>query len=229
MTTEKISGGYILLARKLLNSEIMEKPLLFLKMWIWMLLQASFKDHGDLKRGQFFTSIEKMRNAFSYKIGYRIQRPTSKEIRTAYDFLTKGGMTVIMKVTHGVVITILNYDLYQDFLNYEGHNEGHSEGTRRGTIPRKKENTGNIYNQPALQILAYLNEKTGRKYRDASHIASRLQDGGTIDDCRKIIDTKLRDPFFIENPKHLNPVTLFRKSHWDAYLNETQEVKNSSW
>ena len=45
-----IQGGCILLARKMLKSGIMEKPPLFLKAWVWMLMQASFKDHGNLKR-----------------------------------------------------------------------------------------------------------------------------------------------------------------------------------
>ncbi|MHB9098538.1 MAG: conserved phage C-terminal domain-containing protein, partial [Syntrophales bacterium] len=48
----------------------------------------------------------------------------------------------------------------------------------------------------------------------------RLKDGGSLADCRKIIDTKMQDPYFQANPKYLNPRTLFRSSHWDLYLNE---------
>jgi hypothetical protein len=144
MTVALIPGGYILLARRLTDSGIMNKPSLFMKMWIWMLLQASFKDHGNLKRGQFFTSIDRMRESFSYKIGYRIIKPSIKEIRAAYDFLTKGTMIGITKVTHGMLITIINYELYQNFLNYEGHAEGHSESSTQGTILRKKGKERNI-------------------------------------------------------------------------------------
>jgi uncharacterized phage protein (TIGR02220 family) len=87
-----------------------------------------------------------------------------------------------------------------------------------------------IYRQDAQTVLDYLNEKTGKRYRDTSFIESRLKDGGTVDDCRKIINTKMQDPYFKENPKYLNPRTLFRQSHWDQYLNETPpEVKNPSW
>lgn len=234
MTAALIPGGYILVARKLLESGIMEKPPLYAKMWLWMLLQASWKDHGMLKRGQFFTSIDRMRDAFSYKIGYRVIRPSAKEIRSAYDFLTKGAMIGTAKVTHGMIITILNYDLYQDALNYEGHTEGHDEGTPRGTILRKKEKERNIYRENALAVLSYLNEKTGKRYRDTGFIEARLEDGGTVDDCRKIIDVKLRDPHFKANPRFLNPQTLFRKIHWDTYVNEAMEAKasgrwGSSW
>jgi hypothetical protein len=138
MTQEQIRGGYILLAKKLLKSGIMEKPPLYLKLWIWMLMQASFKDHGNLKRGQFFTSYQRMCNAMAYKIGYRPNKPSVKEIRGVTKFLTKALMIVTTKVTHGMLITILNYDYYQSFQNYEGHNEGQTQGHNEGTILRKK-------------------------------------------------------------------------------------------
>lgn len=139
MSEAKIQGGYIILARKLLRSEIMEKPPLYLKLFVWMLLQASHTEHGKLKRGQLFTSLEKMRKAMAWKIGYRAVMPTLKEIRCAYESLTKGKMIGITKVTHGMVITILNYDFYQDWKNYEGHDEGTVDGrilTKKGNKER---------------------------------------------------------------------------------------------
>jgi len=147
MIQEHIPGGFILLSRKLLDSGIMQKPPLYSKLWIWMLLQASHSDHRDLKRGQFFTSLQRMRRAMSFKIGYRTERPTVKEIRCVCDFLTKGNTIVTTKVTHGMVITIINYEQYQDWRNYEGHNEGNYEGKGRGTIPTKKGN------KPLLKFL----------------------------------------------------------------------------
>lgn len=129
----KINGGYIIVARKILDSEIMEKPPLYSKLWLWMLNQAKFKSGGNnLKRGQFKTSINEMREAVSWKVGYRKVLPTSKEIRRAYEWLTKGLMVGTTKVTGGMIITILNYDKYQNQKNYEGHSEGHSERTAKG-------------------------------------------------------------------------------------------------
>ncbi len=80
---------------------------------------------------------------------------------------------------------------------------------------------------PALGVLSYLNEKTGRHYRDTSHLEARLKGGATPQECKAVIDKKLKDEYFIKNPKYLNPETLFRKSHWDKYLNEPLEVKPS--
>jgi len=137
--SEKIQGGCILLARKILKSGIMEKPPLYLKNWIWMLMQASFKEHGNLKRGQFFTSYQRMCDAMAYKVGYRTVKPTLKEMRGVTKFLTKALMIVITKVIHGMVITILNYDYYQSLINYEGHNEGQGKGHNEGTILTRRE------------------------------------------------------------------------------------------
>lgn len=74
-------------------------------------------------------------------------------------------------------------------------------------------------------VLEYLNKKTGRAfrlktkpYRDT--IRARFNEGNTPDDCKEVIDKKAADPFFQQNPKHLNPVTLFRPGNFDRYLNE---------
>ena len=43
---------------------------MFLKLWVWMMLQASYKDHGHPKRGQFFTRLKNIQKAMSYKVGF---------------------------------------------------------------------------------------------------------------------------------------------------------------
>ncbi len=75
----------------------------------------------------------------------------------------------------------------------------------------------------ALDVLSYLNEKTGKNFSNTDEIKARLRGGGTVEQCKRIIDTKWQDPHFQETPKYFNPVTLFRKKHWDVYLNERPE------
>lgn len=70
----------------------------------------------------------------AWKVGYRTETLTFKQVRGVYDFLTKGNMIVTTKGTRGMVVTICNYDTYQTLSNYEGHNEGHNEGKVEGTI-----------------------------------------------------------------------------------------------
>ena len=42
--------GYIKLSRRLLSSDIWFKPPLYLKVWIYLLCQASHQDYGTLRR-----------------------------------------------------------------------------------------------------------------------------------------------------------------------------------
>jgi uncharacterized phage protein (TIGR02220 family) len=76
------------------------------------------------------------------------------------------------------------------------------------------------------EIIFYLNEKAGRNYLAESAsikdiIAPRLKEGRTVDEFKKIIDLKVAkwggDP---KMDDFLRPSTLFRKSHFDEYLNE---------
>ena len=122
-----MNRGYFFIARKMFLSWLMEKPSLFFKLWLWMLNEANFKDRGSLKRGQFITSVNGMREAMSHMVGYRKVTPTVGQIRSAYEAFTRRKMISITKTTRGMVVTILNYDHYQSPTNYELHSEARGE------------------------------------------------------------------------------------------------------
>lgn len=89
--------------------------------------------------------------------------------------------------------------------------------------PKKyKRKKDNIYSD----IIAYLNEKAGRKYSakvktTQEMINGRIAEGRTVEDFYQVIDTKcvqwLDDP---KMSKYLRPQTLFRPGNFDKYLNE---------
>ncbi|WP_428567048.1 MAG: hypothetical protein ACP59X_07250 [Solidesulfovibrio sp. DCME] len=120
-------GGFVLLARRTLESALMAMNPLAFKLFFWMILKANFKDRDKLKRGQLLTTIEEMREAGSYLIGYRKQKPSRDQIRSCYEALAKATMIATARTTRGMVITVLNYDKYQDFSAYEVHSEPHGE------------------------------------------------------------------------------------------------------
>ena len=78
----------------------------------------------------------------------------------------------------------------------------------------------------ATEVIDYLNTKTGSSYRATTEanikpIRARLNDGFTVEDCKKVIDTKSGQ--WLNNPdmvKYLRPATLFSPSKFDGYLNE---------
>lgn len=77
---------------------------------------------------------------------------------------------------------------------------------------------------PYSEIIAYLNEKTGKHFRNVDStrklIHARFAEGFTFDDFKRVIDNKcarwLHDPKMSE---YLRPSTLFG-TKFDAYLNE---------
>ena len=78
----------------------------------------------------------------------------------------------------------------------------------------------------AGEVIDYLNIRTGSSYRATTEanikpIRARLNDGFTVEDCKKVIDTKSGQ--WLNNPdmvKYLRPATLFSPSKFEGYLNE---------
>ena len=76
-----------------------------------------------------------------------------------------------------------------------------------------------------IEIIKYLNEKTGKEFRHSSQatvrlIEARLNEGYTIDDFRKVIDNKAAEWKGTEQEQYLRPETLFAPSHFESYLNQ---------
>ncbi|RDU35472.1 hypothetical protein DRW41_17175 [Neobacillus piezotolerans] len=177
MSNPKIPGGYIIVSRKIVESEIWGKPPLYLKVWIYLLTLAQHANYKNLKRGQLITSVPDIVEACKWKVGYRTERPTEKEVRGVINWLrklgegehegpTKGTMISTTKVTHGFLINIDNYSFYQDPKNYEGHSEGNSEGF---TKDERKEEQGHNINKNVK------NEKNEKKKDYSLQIANLRQ------------------------------------------------------
>lgn len=146
-------NGYILVSRGVVESGIWRKPHLYLKVWVWLLCNAQFKKYKNLERGQVFTSVEEIRQACSYYVGYRKEAPTKKQIRDVLQWLrnpcektlgrdcetsTAESMIETTKVTHGIVITICNFNKYQDPDLYEGDIGSKCEQAAGGTTKRQR-------------------------------------------------------------------------------------------
>lgn len=127
-----IPGGFILLSRQLLESEIFSKPPHYLKLWVWMLMKARWQDGNSLKRGQLLTCIAEMQDLGIHKIGNRdVGRFTADQVRSAYGFLVQSGAITVSKTTRGLIISIMKYDTYQTPESYEPH-----------TVPNPARDTG---------------------------------------------------------------------------------------
>lgn len=113
-----IPGGCIYLARKMLASDLMDQSPLVMKLWVWLLLKANWKDRDKLKRGQLVTTITEMQEAMSHHSGWRKISPTPDQIRSAYGTLKLTARITVQRTTRGMVVTVLNYECFQDISAY---------------------------------------------------------------------------------------------------------------
>ncbi|HFI0640997.1 TPA: phage replisome organizer N-terminal domain-containing protein [Streptococcus suis] len=83
----------------------------------------------------------------------------------------------------------------------------------------------NPKNYPIYIPIQYLNQETGHAYKFiATHtkfIQARYKDGYTLEDFKKVIDTKVAQwKNNSQMAQYLRPKTLFSPSNFDSYLNE---------
>ncbi len=139
--------GFILLARKLASRDGWPVQLRaeHFKFMVLLLLRARWRG-GDylapdgavikIKRGQYASSVRRMADEF--KLSYAKCR-SAMSILEGVGFLTR-------KVTHRItVLTICNYDRYQDIKNYVDAigDASSTQGSRKGRALKKESNAGN--------------------------------------------------------------------------------------
>lgn len=145
----KIEGGYILISRQVIESEIWEKPPLYFKVWMYLLARAQYKSYKGLERGEVLVSIPELIDACSWRVGYRIEKPTKAQIfnilewlrnshEDEYEDTTSEPMISTTKTTRGMVVKVLNYCVYQDPSNYEHNNVHNDEGGTSTTSPQRQ-------------------------------------------------------------------------------------------
>lgn len=89
----------------------------------------------------------------------------------------------------------------------------------------------NGYKDQAIEVINFLNEKTGRNFRGVEangrptasleQIIARLRSGATVQDCKTVIARKHRDWAGKEEMQpYLRPETLFGRKKFESYLGE---------
>lgn len=79
-------------------------------------------------------------------------------------------------------------------------------------------------NELAKEIIDYLNQKVGTKFKHTTaetkkHINGRIDDGYTLDDFKTVIDKKYAEWYGTEMQQYLRPSTLFSPTNFENYLN----------
>jgi uncharacterized phage protein (TIGR02220 family) len=108
--------------------------------------------------------------------------------------------------------------------------------TTTNTILKPILNNTNISNV-VLDVIELLNSLTNKKYRadekssNYNFISARIKDGYSVDDLKRVTESKVRQ--WINDSKmkeYLRPSTLFNKTNFENYINESHivEVKKES-
>ena len=91
------------------------------------------------------------------------------------------------------------------------------------TLSKKKEKDNNIYSL----VIDYLNKKANTNYRASTKntqnfINARVSEGYTVEDFKKVIDSKSKEWLNTDFEKYLRPATLFG-TKFENYLNEANK------
>ena len=126
------------------------------------------------------------------------------------------------------LITIINYDKYQDKdikTNIKRTSNEHQTNTSKESKELKNKSNGLVGN-----VIEYLNQRTGKSFKPNSSktqnlILARKNEGFTLENFKTVIDIKSESWSKDSNMgKYLRPETLFG-TKFESYLNEKQENK----
>ncbi|HPC95241.1 MAG TPA: hypothetical protein PLU87_09875 [Sedimentisphaerales bacterium] len=123
MTHEKrfIPGGYILYPRQFL-ALLEGTPLLDRAIWTWLNCRANHRatgTRGRMRPGQLVTTLDDIVGAMRWHHGYVVKQPGRHMIRRALARLAGRRLIVTRRTTRGLVITICDYETYQNPACYE--------------------------------------------------------------------------------------------------------------
>ena len=175
--------GWISLHRKFLSWEWFDKPEM-VQLFIWLLLNANYADtkwQGKvIKRGQMLTTTPKIMEAL---------RLTEQQTRTCIGRLKSTGEITCNSTNKYTIITICNYDRYQDDnFTSNGQNNGQSN-----TPATDKQRTNN---GPLYDICTVNNNKTIKQVNNNISLCNDILDAHTREDKERDIIFKI---FFLKN------------------------------
>jgi len=242
---KKINGGATLWARQTIDSDIFyNKPDVWFKIWFYLVSKAKYKDENQFKRGSCFLKYDWIMD----KTG-----ATYNQVKHCLEYLKSARQIATRKKTRGMLVTVINYDLYQTLDNYyyeESHTKrkmkGKQKENRSHTILKNDKNVKNkkditkVISSVGLKpnyvlIISYLNKKIGSNFDPKNKstmelIRARFNEGRTVKDFITVIDKKI-DTWLTDDKmnKYLRPSTLFNRTKFENYLNEPEPDKYSKY
>lgn len=141
--------------------------------------------------------------------------------------MDEGLITKQEKVTNGVKFCEYKSEYHSTKFN-GGIKQSLMGGIKQSLTNNKdidnKDNNKDKYIAEVTEIIDYLNTQTGKRYRAESaqskHIRARLSEGYTVEDCKRVIDIKVKEWLGNDMEKYLRPETLFNATKFENYINQ---------
>jgi len=217
----KIPNGAIILARQSQGSDIWtNKPSWWLKVWIFILMIVNHDDDQEFKRGTNFFTMDKIYERCFLQNDHIKYRTIDNVIR----FLKLHDMITTQKTTRGMVITVCNYDYYQDLNNYKNDTKKSFGTTRKrdenDTINKNGNNGKN--EQEDKYIVEF--EKLWKKYPSKDgvksarkHFTATVKTDKNLEDINKALDNYLHHLETEDWKRAKNGSTWF--NNWEDWIN----------
>ena len=125
---QRIDGGYYIKARKTQASDIQHQPPHVREIWDLLICRANFDNHKlegnkSIHRGQLHCVISDIREALHWKVGWIKHRYTQSACESAIKWLRSADMIKTTRTGRGTIITVCNYEAYQNPANYESQSD----------------------------------------------------------------------------------------------------------
>jgi len=130
--------GKFFIPREIFESEIWGKPPYFVKILLWLIGRANYKEirkGGKIyHRGEFLTSFEETIEANKWTEGWITKKLTKRQVFRVYEFLRKTLWITTRKTTRGLWVRVLDYDYFSPPPASEGNTGGNTGGNRLITV-----------------------------------------------------------------------------------------------
>lgn len=215
-----------------------------------------FEERGKLKRGWFFNTVDDLKDATTLSRHKQDKAKAKLEkvglIESRVDGMPAKRYFKIIEDSQLLEDLLNGEDIEMDKYEKSDKQEVKKESTKNvkkqqtslikidvqerkkltlnNTNNNTKKNTKKIniaeYHNLAINIISYLNDRAGKKFKADSkenirHISGRLSEGYVLEDFYHVIDVKVeqwKSDSIMDG--FLRPETLFRPTKFPAYLNE---------
>jgi len=123
-------------ARCIQDSKVFNAPPHIREVWDWILMQCNHEDTNVCKRGQCIRTVKEIQEDLKWFVGYRKVTYKITQCENAMKWLRVAGMVATTKTTRGSLITVCNYDTYQDACRY-GSQNGSPDDAEAAPKPRR--------------------------------------------------------------------------------------------